>query len=333
MTRAALVIGLCLGLLIDTTSVAQSVKKVSRIALASPNTVESMVVGGSATWSALLQALSRHGYIEGKNLIVDRRSTKVSPAERREIAARLIAAKPDLVLVGGDEPFVKVLMSQTETIPIVVIVTDPVILGIVPSYSRPGRNVTGLSADPGGNLDPKRLNLLRQVVPSARRVGYLIRGDYWDGPFAKKARGGARTLRMTLVPAVTNAPVHEADYDRLFAEIARGKVDAVLGPPTVETRVFRRKIAELALQKRLPTIFCQPSLARAGALMSYGPDVPELYRRAATYVDKILKGAKPAELPIEQAEKFKFIVNLKTAKALGISIPRAILLRADEVIE
>ena len=330
--RRTLIIGLCLGLLIDTTSAAQSVKKVPRIALASPNTVESMVIGGARTWTAFLEEMRRLGYIEGQNLIVERYSTKGDEGVGAKLATRVIANKPDVIVVG-DEPLIKALMAQTKTIPIVVYVTDPVILGIVPNYSKPGGNVTGVSTDPGGKFDQKRLSILRQVVPSTRRVGYLIRRDQWDRPIATIARGGAGKLEMTLVPALTNVPVHEADYDRIFAEISRGKVDAVLGPPTGETRVFRRKITGLALQERLPSIFCQPSLARAGGLMSYGPDIPDLLRRAARYVDKILKGAKPADLPIEQADKFTFVLNKKTAKALGITFPRAILLRANEVIE
>ena len=182
-------------------------------------------------------------------------------------------------------------------------------------------------------MDAKRLQLLREVVPSAKRVGYLLRRDQWDGPFTQVVRKGARQLGMTLVPALSNVPVRKSGYDRVFAGIANDKVDAVMGPPAPEMSKFKRKIADLAMRGRLPSIFCQPSPVKAGGLMAYGPDVPDLFRRAASYIDKIFKGAKPGDLPFQQAEKFKFVLNLNTAKALGITFPPSILLRATEVIE
>ena len=235
--------------------------------------------------------------------------------------------------MAGAVPLIREIMARTKTIPFVIIVPDPLILGLTKSLARPGGNVTGFSMDGGAEMDAKRLELLREVVPSIKRVGYLLRRDQWDGPFTDVVRKGARQMGMTLVPALSNVPVRKNDFNRVFAGVASDKVDAVMGPPAPEMSKFKRKISALAMRGRLPSIFCQPSNVRAGGLMAYGPDVPDLFRRSALYIDKILKGAKPGDLPFQQADKFKFVVNLWTAEVLGITFPKSILLRATEVVK
>ncbi len=320
-------------LLVSTSALAQAAKGVHRIAIVeNVGPVKGIVEGGSPIWDALLKSLRRLGYVEGANLFIERYSTSGREDANASIAAQVIANKPDLIFARG-VPLVKSLLAATRTIPIVTVTADPVLSKIAASLARPDGNVTGLVADAGAGLDLKRMELLREVVPSASRVGYLLRRDMWDGPFAAYARSSARRLGMTLVPALSNVPVHEDDYERVFARMANDKVDAIVGAPSSEVLVFKSTINKLAVQARLPSIHCQPQLARAGALMSYGPNMPELYRRAGSYIDKILKGARPAELPFEQASRFRLVVNLKTAKALGITFPPSILLRADEVIE
>ena len=320
-------------LLVSTSALAQAAKGVHRIAMVEiVAPVKGMVEGGSPIWDALLKGLRRLGYVEGANLFIERYSTSGREDANASIAAQVIATKPDLIFARG-VPLVKSLLAATRTIPIVTVTADPVLSKIAASLARPDGNVTGLVADAGAGLDLKRMELLREVVPSASRVGYLLRRDMWDGPFAAYARSSARRLGMTLVPALSNVPGHEDDYERVFARMANDKVDAIVGRAASEHLVFKSTINRLAVQARLPSIHCQPQLARAGALMSYGPNMPELYRRAGSYIDKILKGARPAELPFEQASRFRLVVNLKTAKALGITFPPSILLRADEVIE
>ncbi len=322
-------------LLIDpATTFAETAPKAYRVAFFTVNGPTKRIgIDGGGTWKALFKELRRLGYVEGKNLIVERYTTKGENDAGANMAARIVGTAPDLIMVPGAVPLIRAIMARTKTIPLVVLVPDPLILGLTKSLARPGGNVTGFSFDGGAAMDPKRLELLREVVPSARRVGYLLRRDQWDDPFTEVVRNGARRMGMTLVPALSNVPVRKNDYDRVFAGITNEKVDAVMGPPTPEISKFKRKIIDLTMRGRLPSIFCQPPIARAGGLMAYGPNVPELFRRAASYIDKILKGAKPGDLPFQQAEKFKLVVNLKTARALGITIPPSILYRADKVIK
>ncbi len=329
--RRAFVLAFYMALLIAPTgSWSQTAQVVHRIAIIEAGALDASIAeGGKVRWSILLKALRQFGYVEGGNLIIDRRSTKGH--NETTIAASVVASKPDLIVAPGSVPLLKAFLAATKTIPIVTVVSDPVILGFAASYARPGGNLTGLSA--GAQLDRKRLELLKEVVPSAVRVGYLHRRAAWSSPFAAAARDAAQKLGITLVPALSDRPEIKGEYARIFAAMVKDKVDAVVAPPSAEHLAFKSRIVKQAALRRLPSIYCQPHIARAGGLMSYGPDIPELYRRVASYVDRILRGANPADLPIEHASKFDFVLNLKTAKALGITFPRSILLRATEVIE
>lgn len=332
INHRVLVLAFCMTLLIAPgSSFAQQAKGVHRIAIIAGGVpVASIAEGKIPRWSALLKGLRQLGYVEGDNLIVDRWSTKDRKDLNTDIATPVVASRPDLIFAQGSPPLLKALLAATKTIPIVTIVYDPVIMGFAVSLARPGGNLTGLSFEAG--TDGKRLGLLLEVVPSARRVGYLHRRDQWDNAFAAAARNGAQKLGITLVPALSFRPELEGEYVRIFDAMVEENVDAILAPPTPETAIFKSRIVKQAALRRLPSIYCQPQLARAGGLMSYGPDIPVLYRRAGSYIDRILRGADPASLPIEQASVFRMVLNLKTAKALGLTFPRHLLLRADEVI-
>jgi putative tryptophan/tyrosine transport system substrate-binding protein len=208
-----------------------------------------------------------------------------------------------------------------------IISTDPVARGLVASFSRPGGNVTGVSTVAETNLAGKRLALLKEAVPKAARIAILAAGSLSSSTQLKEAQKAAQTLRLKLVPV----EVRDADYDRAFATIVAERADAifvVMGPTFVRDR---KQIVERAAKHRLPDI-SHPELVKVGGLMSYGGSNLDTSDRVAVYVDKILKGAKPAELPVEQPTKFELVINLKTAKALGLTLPQSLLERADTVI-
>ncbi len=284
--------------------------------------------------AAFRQGLQELGYLEGKNLLIEERYA----AGRRErlpaLAKELVRLKVDVIVThGGRIALVgdRAAKELGSTIPIVFAVDlDPVGSGVVASLARPGGNITGLSSM-YSELNAKRLGLLKEVLPSASRIAV-----FWHPRWSHTARQ-LKALQV-LAPAlgVTLLPLkfkELGDFDRASDAIRKESPDALmpLGYSLIST--YRRQIAEFAIKSRLPTMGPRKRMADAGLLMAYGPELPDLYRRAATYVDKILKGAKPAEMPVEQPTRFYLTVNLKTAKALGITFPRSILLRADKVIE
>jgi putative tryptophan/tyrosine transport system substrate-binding protein len=242
-----------------------------------------------------------------------------------------VRLKVDIIVVSTDEGIAAV-KQQTETIPIVMAnSTDPVGTGFVVSLARPGRNITGNSSM-SPELNGKRLELLKEVVPGLSRVAILwnpdIRGAVLD---YKETEGAARALRLQL-QSVEVTRTH--DLERAFAAMTTGRAEALVVPavnPLAYTN--RREIARLAQQNRLPALYGEGAYAEAGGLIAYGPSAADLWRRAAVYVDKILKGAKPGDLPVEQPTKFELVVNLKTAKTLGLTIPSSLVRRADRVLE
>ena len=279
---------------------------------------------------ALRAGLRDLGYVEGKNLIIEF-GWPGTAEEMHEAAAELARRKVDIILASSSAE-VERARRATHTIPIVFVAhADPVGLGHVSSLARPGANMTGLAAmDP--EITPKRMEILKETVPRATRFGVL-----WATtspsyrPFLQAAEEARGKLGVQLLTVSVSSV---ADYDGAFARMAQGRVDAVLvHSSSLTVRDNPQRLAELALKHRLPTIFLFRENVMAGGLMSYGPDLIDLWRRAAVYIDKILKGAKPAELPVEQASKYLLIINLRTAKALGLPIPPALLLRADEILE
>jgi ABC-type uncharacterized transport system substrate-binding protein len=279
---------------------------------------------------ALRAGLRDRGYVEGKNLVIEF-GWPGTAEETHEAAAELARRKVDIILAPGSTE-TESARRATHTIPIVFVAhADPVGLGHVSSLARPGGNVTGLAAmEP--EITPKRMAILKETLPQATRFGAL-----WDTtapsyrPFLKAAEDARGKLDVQLLPVSVSSV---ADYDGAFAKMAQGRVDAVLvHSSSLTARNDPQRLAKLALKHRLPTIFTLSQNVVAGGLMSYGPDLIDLWRRGAVYIDKILKGARPAELPVEQASKFQLVINLKTARALGLRIPPSIVERADEIIE
>jgi putative ABC transport system substrate-binding protein len=306
---------------------AQPAPKVARIGLLTP----SSPAGSGHLVEAFRQGFRELGYIEGKTFILDARYGHGSSERLPELARELVGLKAD-VLVTSTDVATAAVRRQTRTIPIVMVLsTDPVGTGFVTSLARPGGNVTGLS-NVAAELGGKRLELLREVVPGLSRVAFLwnpdVRGAVLD---YKETEARARALRLELrsLEVSTNE-----DLDRAFAALTSERVQAFIVAPTSVVMFSKRaEIARFAQSNRLPSMYAAKEYVDAGGLMSYGPSASAMFRRAAVYVDKILKGAKPGDLPVEQPTTFDLVINLKTGNALGLTIPPSLLLRADQVIE
>ena len=276
-------------------------------------------------------SLRDHGWIEGKNLIVDYRSAEGRAERLSALAAELVTLKPDL-LVAPSPQVALALKSATATIPIVfVAVYDPVAIGLVQSLSRPGGNITGLATYAPGDWIAKRIEILRELVPSALKIALLVNPDnpVHRLTLAEELPRTARSFGVAL-PIVEATTADE--LDTAFASAVAQHADAmiVFGDPL--TVVQAPRVIALAAKHHLPAIHLSRQFANGG-LIVYGPDIADLFRRAAGYVDKILKGAKPSDLPVQQPTKFQLVINMKTAKALGLTVPPSLLVRADEVIE
>ena len=281
-------------------------------------------------WNAFRQQMRQLGYVEGQNVSFEPRWGQGDDSRLPKLAAELFGLKVDLIVTGGSSAAIAAKRT-TSTIPIVTATgSDPVATGIVASLRQPGGNVTGLTSI-NSELAAKRLDLLRSLAPRASRIAIL-----WDETDAgsrlgeQEAEAAAKTAGLTL----HSVPVSStASLEATFATVVRSRAGALMVVSTARLFSYRKRIAELALKHRLPTVDSSREYVDAGGLASYGTDYPELFRRAAVYVDKILKGAKPGDLPVEQPTKFELVINLKTAKALGLTIPQSLLGRADEVIQ
>ncbi len=284
----------------------------------------------SPAWEAFRERLRELGWVEGQNLIIEPRWMQGRPERLPELAADLVRLNPDVILASSSSQ-VEPLKKLTNTIPIVFASHgDPVGIGDVQSLAKPGGNITGVS-HLMSDLNPKMLELLKEAVPEATRIGVMWNPTTPSHPPALKAlKEVAPQLRVQLY--MVEARVVE-DFEGAFAAMSRERVGAVLVVAAPVTFNQRARLAELALRHRLPAIFLYKENAKAGGLMSYGPDVSDSLRQSARYVDKILRGAKPADLPVEQASKYELVINLKTAKALGLTISQSVLVRADQVIE
>jgi putative tryptophan/tyrosine transport system substrate-binding protein len=275
----------------------------------------------------LRQGLRELGYIEGQHISIEY-SLAQRPDQLPASAARLVSRKVDVILASGTPP-VPAAKAATTTIPIVFVASiDPVATGVVESLARPGGNVTGF-AGIHADLMGKRLELLGELAQKLSRVVLISHGtNPGNAEYIRQAERAARAIGVQVqLLAVRDA----GDLERVFSE-ARG-ASAVIQLDDVIFTTHRRQVVELAARHRLATMYGFKEFVDAGGLVAYGPDYPDLYRRAATYIDKILKGTSPAELPIEQPTKFELVINVKTAKALGLTIPPSLLLRADQVIE
>lgn len=299
---------------------AQQVGKVNRIGF--------LRVGPPpTTWiEGFRQGLRELGYLEGQNITIEYGLAR-SAAQVPDVAAELVRLKVD-VLVASGTPSVLPARNATSTIPVVFVAAiDPVATGVTASLARPGGNLTGVTAM-HADLTGKRLELLKELLPKLSRIAVLVRDHPGHAQYVQEAELAARTLGAQLQVLAVRDP---RDFEGAFSA-ARG-ASALLQVDDAMFTAHRTQLAELALKNRLPTMYGFSDMVEAGGLMAYGPHYEDLYRRAATYVDKILKGRKPADLPVEQPIKFELVISLKTAKQIGLTIPPNLLYRADKVIK
>jgi putative ABC transport system substrate-binding protein len=324
--RRVFMVGIAAVLLTPLAAGAQQPGKVWRIGFLGSASASSAV----ARVEALRQGLRDLGYAEGRNLVIEFRWSDGNNDRLPALAAELVQLKVDVIVTQGTPPTVAAKQA-TPTIPIVFAVAgDPLGTGLVASLARPGGNVTGLT-DIAPELAGKRLELLREAAPGATRIAALSNpGNPSSRPQMKDMEAAARTLGMS----IRSIEVRDMEQlDSAFAAALRERAGAVvvLSDPSLFGR--RSQIAELAKKNRLPTMAWTPEFAESGCLMIYGANTVEMHRRAATYVDRIFKGARPADLPVERPNKFELVINLKTAKALGLTMPPSLLRRADELIQ
>jgi ABC-type uncharacterized transport system substrate-binding protein len=320
---------------------AQQPGKIFRIGFLDNSTAS----GSAVLVDAFRQELSKLGWIEGKNFTIEFRFAEQNGERLPELAADLVRLKVDLIVTTGGPPALAA-KGATSTVPIVMAnAADPVGIGLVASLARPGGNVTGLSSL-GTELNSKRLEVLKDTIPKLGRVGLLrsrtvVGDEQVKQSSATSGVAGASQLKDLRLAAVTlKLKLEEIEtqsdakgLESAFQTAKQKRVDAIMAMPTRTLFAERKRIVELADRYRLPAIYFQKEFVNEGGLMSYGVDFAEQYRRAAVYVDKILKGAKPANLPIQQATKFEFVINLKTAKQINLTIPVRVLERANQVIK
>ena len=278
------------------------------------------------------QRLRELGWIEGKNLVIEQRWAKGRAEQFTKLAAELVQLKVDVIVTPTSQSALAA-RKATETIPIVgTFLGDPLKYGIARSYARPGWNVTGLTSEPGGlPIAAKTLEFLKEAFPTASRIAILVNPRSDLAPqLLRDVEIAAKLLKVALLPVEAGSP---EEFERAFVRMREGRADALYVPGDAMFFANRARIAELAIKHRLPSGSATAEFAQAGGLINYVMDLSDNYRRAADYVDKIFKGAKPAELPIEQPIKLRLVVNAQTAKALGITLPQSILIRAAQVIE
>jgi putative ABC transport system substrate-binding protein len=298
--------------------------RIGVIVTSAPNETEHLI-------KALSEGLRELGYVDGRNIVMERRYAEGRQERLPALAEELVRLNVD-VIVTGSNPVVAAVKQTTTKIPIVMAVSrDPVGAGFIASLARPGGNITGLSNDPGPEIHAKNLEILKELVPGASRVAYL-----WNPlppgaeSYRKVVEDAARRLGVRLQPTAIRG--HD-DVERAFKDMVRERADAALVAQDPVLISARSQVAREAAKSRLPAMYGNTEYVEAGGLMSYGPSIVHQFRRAATYVDRILKGARPGDLAVEQPTKFELAINLKAAKALGLTIPPSLLQRADHVIE
>jgi len=303
---------------------AQQPAKIPRIGILNPTSSSFFL----PRVEAFRQRLRELGYVEGKNILIEYRYAEGKFERLTDLAAELVQLKVDVIVTAG--PGVLAAKKASTTIPIVFgAASDPVGAGIVSSLARPGGNITGLS-NIAQDLDGKRLELLKEAFPKVARVASLRQSVRGGNPYLTEMEAAAKALGVKLLPLEVRSL---DDFESAFAQAKREGAQALItnSGPLINTQ--QRQVLDFAAKNRLPAMYHSPEFVEAGGLMSYAPNYADLFRRAADFVDKILKGAKPADLPVEQPARFEFVINLKTAKQIGVTIPPNVLARADKVIK
>ena len=312
---------------------AQQPAKQRRIAIFHPAIPVAFLTetGGGSAWRAFFGELRRLGYVEGQNLLIERYSAEGHHERYADIAREIINSNPDLI-VTGPNPVVLAFKAVTSTVPVVAFMIDPLKGGLIASLARPGGNLTGITLDPGIEIWGKRLELLKEAVPSITSTAFLSMREGWEGSFGQAMWDIASRLGISLISMLPSAGT-PAEIERVFAEMAGQRPDAVLITGEGDLYANRQLIAELAQKYRMPTMCPYRDYVDAGGLMAYTVDLAELLRRMARDVHQILGGVRPGDIPIYQPTKFDLLINQKTAKALGLTLPPTLLSRADELIE
>jgi len=311
---------------------AQQAKKVPRVGFLMSGFAPSPAPARPiSTVESFRQGLRELGYVEGKNIIVEYRAAEGKFERLPDLAAELVRLKVDVIVTGGT-PAIRAAQHATNTIPIVMaIVGDPIAQGFVASLAHPGGNITGFT-NLSPDLSTKRLELLKEVSPKIRRVA-VFQNAAQHGPAMKEVEKAAKFLRVQLQLLEVRGP---DDLEMAFAAVTRERAEALMTLPNTSLRMNNRtriRIVEFTLKHRLPSMYEGSEYVETGGLMSYGPDEMANFRLAATYVDKILKGTKPADLPVQQPMRFEFVVNIKAAKQIGLTVPPNLLVRAQKVIK
>jgi putative ABC transport system substrate-binding protein len=308
------------------TAEAQQAGKMYRVAVLCPSRCE------GDSYETFRRSLRDRGWVEGHNVLLDARGADGQSGRLQMLADDLLRAQPDVMVAIAPQP-VRAAKDATSTVPIVMVaVADPILIGLVPSLARPGSNLTGVATLAGRGLIAKQLALLKELVPAASRIAVFwnSKNEIHRANLHEELPQAADTLGVQ----IQMIDVREvAEVEGAFDAAVRGRAEALLVVGDPITFAPAARVPERALRTRLPAIYLARPMAVAGGLMTYGPDFLDIYRRAGGYVDRILRGAKPADMPIEQPTKFELIINLKTAKALGLTIPPSLLARADQVIE
>jgi putative ABC transport system substrate-binding protein len=313
---------------------AQQTGKIYRVAFAHttlPVADQNQASKGSVLIPAIFEELTRLGYVEGRNLLIERYSGEGRALHYPDLAREIVSRNPD-VIIAFNNFIVLDLKEATTTIPVVGTFARPVEWGIVPSLARPGGNITGVSLDAGLGLQAKRMQLLKEALPQISKLGFFSTRNVWD-QFRSELQEDALKNSVSIVGPQLEWPTDEQEYRRVFSALAEEGAEGLLVADQSENFVYRRLIVELAAKHRLPTIYIYRPFVEAGGLMSYGIDISEIGHNVTHMVDQILKGAKPADIPIFLPTKFQLSINLKTAKALGIELPPLLVARADNVIE
>jgi putative tryptophan/tyrosine transport system substrate-binding protein len=312
-------------------AMAQQSATMKRLAVVNPST-KVADMAGDPNYVAFIEELKRLGYVEGTNLIVERYSGEGQRDRYDDLAREVVSTHPDLIWCSGS-PLTRRFKAATSTIPIVALTGDPVRFGLISSFARPGGNITGVSADAGLEIWAKRLELLAEAVPKLVNVVFVGSQGAWENPGGKGMREGAQKLGISLVLAPLGSTINEAEYRRIFNSIQRDQVDGIVISEESENYTYRFLLVQLVQQVRIPAIYTYRDQAEAGGLMSYSWDIKSAVRRNAVQIAEILHGANPSDMPYVQEARFELVINLKTAKVLGLEIPAGLVASANAVIE